>query len=402
MANEILTPTMVTREVLRVLHQKLTFVRSINTQYDSQYAKSGAKIGSSLKIRLPNEYTVRTGATLTTQDTSEISTTLTVATQKGVDITFTSQDLTMSLDDFSKRIIQPAASVLAASIEADALSMVKDVYNCVMNIGSALTFAKVMGARKLLVDNLTPLDDNLTALLNTQDTVDLVDALKGLFQDSQAIKQQYREGILGRTAGFEFAENTLLANFTSGTSVSGICSFVTSGAISAGPVSGQSAIPVSGTAGTLVVGDIITFSGMNRCHPESKADMGTLQQFVVTSAYTGSANTINVSPTIFTTGGRQNVFAGAPSGDKISKPSVGVSTVLRPSLFYHRDAFAFASADLIMPDGVDFASRQVMDGISVRIVRQYAISTDTYPCRLDVLYGYKTIRPQLAARVQSN
>ena len=127
MPNSILTPTAVTREALRILHQKLNFVGNIKRDYDDSFAKSGAKIGDSLKIRLPNQYTVRTGATLSAQDTSEFSTSLLVATQKGVDLNFTSVDLTMSLDDVSKRILDPAMSVLAANIEADALSMMLDV-----------------------------------------------------------------------------------------------------------------------------------------------------------------------------------------------------------------------------------------------------------------------------------
>ena len=80
----------------------------------------------------------------------------------------------------------------------------------------------------------------------------------------------------------------------------------------------------------------------------------------------------------------------------------GASAVYRPSLAYHKNAFAFATADLQMPEGVDFSAREVYDGISMRMVRQYVISSDTFPCRLDVLYGYKTIRAQLAARILSN
>jgi hypothetical protein len=118
----------VTREALRILHQKLNFVGSIVREYDDSFAKSGAKIGDTLKIRLPNQYTVRSGATLSAQDTTESSVSLQVATQKGVDLNFTSVDLTLSLDDFSKRILDPAMSVLAANVEADAMSMYKDVY----------------------------------------------------------------------------------------------------------------------------------------------------------------------------------------------------------------------------------------------------------------------------------
>ena len=123
MSNSLLTPTAVTREALRILHQKLNFVGNINRTYDDSFAQSSAKIGDSLKIRLPNEYTVRTGANLSTQATTETSTTLQVATQKGVDVSFSSAELTLSLDDFSSRILEPAMSVLAANIEADALTM---------------------------------------------------------------------------------------------------------------------------------------------------------------------------------------------------------------------------------------------------------------------------------------
>src|SRR6478735_9920672 len=145
MSNSLLTPTAVTREALRILHQKLNFVGNITRDYDDSFANSGAKIGDSLKIRVPNQYTVRSGAVLAAQDTSESSVTLQVATQKGVDLNFSSAELTLSLDDFSSRILDPAMSVLAANIEADAMSMYKDVAN---QVGGTTNFAKVMLARK--------------------------------------------------------------------------------------------------------------------------------------------------------------------------------------------------------------------------------------------------------------
>lgn len=398
MPNSILTPTAVTREALRILHQKLNFVGRIKRDYDDSFAKTGARIGDSLKIRLPNEYTVRTGATLSAQDTTEISTTLQVATQKGVDLNFTSVDLTLSLDDFSKRILDPAMSVLAANIEADALSMMLDVYNNVNNVGSAITFKRLMESRKVLNDNLAPMDNDRTVLLNTNDNVDLVDALKGLFQDSAAIKEQYREGSMGRTGGYDFYENTLIGNQLTGTALAAT-TYTANGAVT---VNGSSSVVVATGATTFKKGDIITFVGCNRVHPETKADTGVLQQFVVTADYVGGAGTLNFAPAIYTSGGRQNVVAaGIANGVAIAKVG-GASAIYKPSLAFHKDAFAFATADLIMPGGVDFASRQVLDGISMRIVRQYDINNDKFPCRLDVLYGYKTIRPQLACRILSN
>lgn len=399
MPNTILTPTAVTRKALAVLHQKLNFVGSINRQYDDSFAKSGAKIGDSLKIRLPNQYTVRTGANLSTQDTTESSTTLQVATQKGVDINFTSAELTMSLDDFSARILEPAMAVLAANIEADALNMALDVYNAVNNVGSAISLNKALTARKILVDNLAPGNDR-TLLLNTQDNLDLVDALKGLFQDSTEIAKQYREGMVGRTAGFgTIYENTLLASQTTGTALS-TTTYTVNGAVT---TNGTAAVTVASAGSTTFKkGDVFTVVGCNRVHPETKADTGALQQFVVTEDYAGGAGSLKFAPAIYTTGGAQNVVAaGMANGAALVKVG-GASAVYKPSLAYHKDAFTFATADLIMPEGVDWSAREVYDGISMRIVRQYAISSDTMPCRLDVLYGYKTLRAQLAARILSN
>lgn len=393
MANSILTPTAVTREALRVLHQKLRFIGSINRQYDDQFAKRGAKIGDSLKIRLPNEYVVRTGKTLNTQDTSETSTTLQVATQKGVDLNFSSVDLTLSLDDFSKRIIEPAMAVLSASMESDALNMRKDVWNCVNNVGAAATFAKLLAGRKLLVDNLTP-DGVWSALLNTQDNVDLVDALKGLFHSSQAVSKQYRQGVMGETAGFEFMESTHLTDHTAGTDAS---AYLTN---SATAQTGATITVDTGT-GTFKQGDVITIAGVNRVHPETKVDTGELQQFVVTSDVAANATSIPISPSIVASGARQNVSNGAADNKAITKVG-GNAAVFGQSLLYHKDAFAFVSADLEMPSGVDFGRREVYDGISMRIVRQYDINNDNWPCRLDVLYGYKTIRPQIACRLANN
>jgi hypothetical protein len=397
MANTILTPTAVTREALRVLHQKLNFIGSINRQYDDSFAKEGAKIGSQLKIRLPNEYVVRTGATLSTQDTAETSTTLSVATQKGVDLNFTSQDLTLSLDDFSSRILEPAMSVLAANIEADALNMVKDVYNVVDSDAAAFDFLDVMNARKVLTDNLAPMDNSRRILLQTKHTPKLVNELKGLFQDSDAIKKQYKEGMMGRTGGFDFYENTLLNDHTTGTAPK-----TTLYTVNGATEGADGLVTVQTGTATFKKGDVVTFVGCNRVHPETKADTGSLQQFVITTDYAGGAGDIAISPSIITSGGRQNVSGYPTNGGAVVKVGAGASELMTSTLAFHKDAFTFASADLIMPSGVDFAAREQYDGLSMRIVRAYDINNDQFPCRLDMLYGYKTIRAQLAARIHAD
>ncbi len=393
MANTLLSPTAVTRKALRILHQKCRFIGGVNRQYDDSFAKSGAKIGDSLKIRLPNQYVVRSGPTLSTQDTTETSTTLQIATQKGVDLNFTSVDLTLSLDDFSERILEPACAVLAAAMEADALNMRKDVYQQVNNAGSAATFAKLLAGRKLMVDSLTPQDDNWTALINTQDNVDMVDALKGLFHDSTAVKQQYRDGMMGRTAGYDFFEHTMLGKQLRG---AGNGSYLSNGATQTGATIG-----VDTGTGAINAGEIVTFAGVFSVHPETKVSTGALQQFVVTADYAGGNGNLSIAPAIVASGATQNV-SNAIADNSAMTIAGTASTPYGQSLLFHKDAFCFATADLVMPQGVDFSARENYDGISIRIVRQYDINNDKFPCRLDVLYGYKTLRAQMAARLANN
>ncbi len=407
MANTILTMTQVTRAALVILHQKLNFVGSINRQYDDSFANSGAKIGTTLKIRLPNQFTVRSNATFTTQAVSEQSTTLTVATQKGIDTEWTSADLTMSMQDFSQRILDPAMSVLAANVEADALSMINDVYQTIDNTTNvSMSMSTVVQARKRLQDALAPNDGQRTALLNTQDNADLVIALKGLFQDSTAIKEQYREGMMGRTGGFDFVENTMLNSLTSGTiSAAPTAPITVNDTIVVGTATATLNLFVSGGAGagvgTFVVGDVFTIATLNRLHPETKADTGVVQQFVVTAAVTlSTANSVAISPSIVMGGARANVKTTVIGGQAITKLGTP-GAVLRQSLFFHKDAFTFVTADLMLPKGVHDAHRDVFEGVSMRVIQDYVLTSDTFGTRIDVLYGFKTIRPELAVKTFS-
>lgn len=395
MANSILTPTAVTREALRILHQKCSFVGSINRQYDDSFGKTGAKIGDSLKVRLPNKYTVTTGATLTTQDTNESSVTLQVATQKHVGLNFTSDDLTLDLDSFSKRVLEPAISVLAAAVEADAYSMYKNVYNMVDNDAAAFSFLNVMQARQRLQEELAPAGDRY-AQLSPVHNVKLINDVKGLFHDGEAIKKQYREGMVGRTGGLDFYENTHVGKHTTGTAAK-VTTYLVNGAGQTG-----AGLIVDTGATTFAAGDVITIAGVNRVHPETKVDSGVAQQFVLTAAYAGGAGTLAISPSIVTSGASQNVTGSPADNAAITKVGAGASETLDTSMVYHQDAFTIAFADLIMPQGVDFGAREVMDGIAMRIVRQYDINNDKFPCRVDVLYGYKALRPELACRIHAD
>lgn len=394
MANTLLSPTIITKEALAVLHQKANFIGNIDRQYDDRYAKTGAKIGSDLKIRKPNQFTVRTGATIALQDVEEASVTLTMATQKGVDFSFSSVDLTLTIDDFSERYIKPAISVLAAALDADAFNMYKDVWNVYDGVGAANSFQNVNNMQKLLTDDLAPLDSRC-AMMNTQSRVDVTADTKGLFQDSTSIKNQYLEGKLGRSLGFDYFETTIIPRHTTGTAVEGDSLYNINGT----GQTGSTLVIDTGTT-TFLIGDVITIAGCTRVHPETKVSTNVAQRFVVTANTGISATSLSISPAIVVTGAKQNVTASPTENGAITKLLGGASAAFNQDLMFHKSAFTFVTADLEDVNELGaWGAREVMDGISMRIARQYDITNDKVPCRIDVLYGYKSVRPELGARL---
>lgn len=409
--NNLLTPTQITREALRILHGRLGFVGSVNKQYDSQFARSGARIGTSLNIRMPARFKVRTGATLSAQDYYERSTPLQVTSQVGVDVSFTSVELTMSLDDFSQRIIEPAMTQLAAHIENDCLTRAyKLVANYTGTTSTQMTYKQFQQGGQLLTENLAPGADR-TALLTPASVVEFNDAVKGLFQSQQNIAQQYRESMMGRTGGFDVLENTFIPTHTRG-SLAG--SPLTTGAslgtsTTANVWVSQSDIDIdTATSGTtLLAGDIITISGVYDVHPETKANLGRLKRFVVQSNVTlttlANAYTVTVKPGLIYGSGNayQNcVLSGISDTNNNTVTCFGVaSTTYGQNLQFHKDAFVFATADLIDVSELGaWGARDSMDGISMRIAKQYNITDDSAPCRIDILYGFAGLYPNLAAR----
>lgn len=396
MANTILTITDITRKALMILHQKSNFIGRINRQYDDRFAQDGAKIGATLQIRLPNQFTAGTGATATFQDTTEQKIDLTVATQRWVGMNFLSSEMTLSMDDFSDRIIDPAMNKLAALTESDAFTMTRDVYQQVGTAGSSANTALVyLQAQAKVSDSLAPKNKRCNHISPTDQAV-IVDALKGLFQSSTEIAEQYRDGIMGRGLGADWYENTLVDRITNGNKVASV---TVSGASQTG-----STITLGGLAGsdTFKKGQVFTMAGCNRVHPETKVDTGILQQFVVTADATSAGATlaVSISPSIVVSGAYQNVSASPTNGGAVTFAGTA-SLTYGANLHFYKDAFAIAFADLVLPKGTDMASRQVMDGISLRIVRDFDTTNDKFLTRCDLLYGYKAIRPELACRVAS-
>ena len=435
MANTLLTPTQITREALRVLHNNLVFVKGLNRQYNSEFAKQGAKIGSTVNIRKPNRYFVRKGSAMQTQGTSETYVPLTLNNQWGTDISFSSTELTLSLDDFSKRILTPAMAKIASQIDQDCLqaaitgSMVGaggNLVSCgspVFNIvgtagttpgtggGSATGLQQYnapicyLNAGMQMDNNAAPRDENRRIVLSPAAMAQSVSGLSGLFNDAGAIAEQYRKGVLGQALGFEFAMDQNVYTYASGSSALADWGNVTL-------TNGVSTATLAGTSTTITPGTIFTRAGCNAVNPENQQSTGQLQQFVVTA----NARTVDGSYDLAVAADRVvNIFptpvlagTGIANGTVSAIPAAGaivivsqsaVSTSYQQSLAYHQDAFTLATADLEMPSGVDFAARETYDGISMRIVRAFDITNDQFPCRIDVLGGFANIRSELACRI---
>jgi hypothetical protein len=396
-ANTILTIDMITREALRILENNLVLTRNINRQYDSSFVNEGAKIGSTLRIRKPDRVLVSDGAALQVQDETQQWTTLTVSSQKHVGFSFTSAEMTMSLQDYSDNVLAPRISQLASSIDADVANCFKQIGQSVGIPGTTPASAQVLlAANQKLNESASPMGERY-ATVNPAANAGLVNGLTGLFNPVSTVSKQFKsglmsEGILGLD---EMAMSQSIATFTPGTR--------TSGTMAAVATQGAVTLSLTGLGATLTVkaGDVFSVAGSNAVNPQTRQSTGSLFQFVVladTVTSGGGTATVSIYPVYDATNALATVDVLPANGAVVT--FMGSSAGNYPqNLVYHKNAIAFATADLIIPKGVDMAARVQHNGISLRAVRAYDVVQDRMVGRIDVLYGYGVIRPELGVRL---
>lgn len=410
MANVILTPTMYTMECLRILVNNMVFSKQVSKEYDPKFGVSGAKIGYTLNVRRPARYTVSTGAALATQDYTESSIPLTLTTQAHVDTTFTTADMTVSLDDFSDRVLKPVMPAIANKIDLDGLINAQNTVGNLVGTPGTLpaTAAALLAVTQRLDEMAAPRDGDRSLVLDPASNASLIGGLSGLFQSAARIAQQYED------AQFLDARNTLGLMIAMDQNVS----FHTVGPLGGAPaVNGAGQGITAGWANTtslvtngwtaaaaarLNAGDVITIAGVNAVNPQSRLSTGSLAQFVVTANAASDAAgnlTAVISPALITAGPFQNV-TGAPANAAAITVVGAAGTSQRRNLGYHKDAFKLGTADLqeVSQFGA-WGARKNFNGISMRVARQYAIATDKVPCRTDVLYGFATVYQELATQM---
>jgi hypothetical protein len=388
MANSLLTINQITNEAVRLFTQTNAFLRNVDRQYDDQFARDGAKIGNTLRVRLPNDYTVSTGPAITPQGTSEQNTTLTVATQANVPVSFGTQERTMSLDDYSERILAPAVNRLAAYVANDLMNVAASSSNIVAKSNATVSpdASTWLTAGAILDQTLAPRMDR-KIMMDPLTQARTVSSLAGLFNPQRKISDQYETGLITTdTLGFDWMMDQTTQVHTVGT-------------FSAGTVNGAgqtgNTLTVNAITGTLNKGDIITIAGVNAINRLTGQDYGTLQQFVVTANVANGATSIPIYPAIVAAPAAFNTVTATPANSAAISLVIPASTKYRQNLAFYPEAFTLATADLVMPtSGVVESARAEFDGVAMRMITGYDIMGDNLITRLDILYGYAAIRPE--------
>jgi len=418
-ANALITSSYITNETLRVIHNNSVFLKYVNREYEPKWAKEGAKAGSTIQVRRPVQASIRSGATANFQDVNETTVGLTVQPEFGVDWAFQDFDLSLSIDKFSDRYLQPFGKRLATELDwRIAQAMYKKVANFVGTPGTTpATQLVALQAQSKLDDGACLRDDERYMALAPLANASMVDGLKATFQSASVIDKQYKSGLMGDALGLHMYMSQNVPSHTVGPlggapTVNG----ANQGLINAGATDNPYAATTSvvtqawtaAAALRLKAGDVITFAGVNAVNPETKADLGYLRQFVVTadvSSDGAGAATIIVSPAIIaatvpgSTSAYQNVTARPASGAAITVVTGTASAVYPQNLVWHKDAFTLATVDMDLPGGMDMASRSVYEGVSLRFVRGFDITNNKRLCRFDILAAYDCLRPEFACRV---
>lgn len=393
-SNSLLTPAIITKETLVILANNLVAAAKVNRQFENQFAK----IGSTLTVRKPNRYTVSSGPGLQIQNVTEPSTSITISNQNHVDFQFTSQDLTLTIEEFSERYLKPAAEALANVIDYSVISNFSQVQNVVGTPGTApnnFSFLAAVGQR--MDENAVP-QDGRTLILNPAAYWGLANGLSVLYVRSVA--EPALKGFLAMIANFEIYMDQNIQTQTQG-------AFAGTGVVNGANQTGSQIVTNGWTpsiTGLFNVGDSITFAGVFNINPQSRQSTGVLANFVVTAAAnsdSGGNSTISIYPSITTSGAYQTV-SGSPANlarVNINPSTASASTAYAQNLAFVRDAFGLVTVPMELPDGVDFRAREMFKNISMRVIRAYDVNNDTYPCRTDILFGTSCFYPELSCRL---
>jgi hypothetical protein len=415
MSNSFKVIDYITKECTRLAHEKLSFIATVDKQYDDAFKDNGqGKKGSVIRVRRPNAYVRRKNSLkMDVQDTVELSDSFTLATVDGVDMKFNHQELIQSVnsdaafDDFSSKYIEPAVSVLVSGIEADFLEFAtKQTYNLVGTAGNAINSITVPALARARLNKCLAPKDNRSIQVDSSVMAAIVGGTPTYFNPANDVSKAFREGFFSRTQMADFYENERVWTMTTGDDAAGAIDTAADGEYS----QGMTSINIDALGTTLYAGQVFTWADMYACHPETKQPYPYLQQFVITAAPTVAGNeaTVTFSPAIYTTGARKNVCTNtgaditlthAAQNNKVVTFVGAVSSSYIQTLMYQKEAFQFVTADLPLMDDAHKCMRKAKDGLSIRVWQGSDIVNGELLMRLDIMYGWAALNPQWACRL---
>ena len=410
-ANTLLTLSLITHRALFVLENSLTATSKINREYDDRFAVSGAKIGATADVRKPPRFVVSRGQSINIQAADETSVPITCDIQSNIAFEFSSADKVMSIDDYSRRFLEPAVSQLGNDVDEEVCKIITKVPYFIGTPGAIpSTSSTYTKAHAILDYNSVPRNAERTMIITPDMETNLIEALKGLFHQGETISMQFRSNHMGHAFGWDFYMDQNCYTHTVGT-YSGADPLV----LGAGQTGAELDIDGMGNGGVLEVGDIIQMAGVYHVNPKNRKSTGRLQPFVVQQRAVASAggviNDLKIDPPISPPGADgvvkdQTVSAGPLNNAVITvfgHKSTSSGKVSPQGFGFHRDFATLACVDLGLPGESHQASRaqDKQLGLSMRIVEGYNISDDKFPCRIDILYGVSSLRPELCVRVLS-
>jgi hypothetical protein len=410
MPNTTLTADIIAKEALAILENELGWMSKIHRAHEDEFSNSvnGYKVGDTISIRRPADFTVRTGAVMSTQDVIEGKVTLTINQQVGVDFEFTSTDMTLKINDLSERVIRPAMSNIINHVAADVLNVAASgFYNWAGTAGQTINSFTDFAEGPKRLDFMAVPAANRLAILSPNDHWALVGAATAL-TNTGAESSAYRNGRLGMLGGVDTYMSQVVPTHTNGTAdnttplIKGASQTVT---YDTAKNTWTMDLLTDGwdSSATITAGTVFTISNVFMVNPKTKESTGVLQQFVVTAAVTAQATTTNtttlvVSPPIITAGPHRTVSA-APADDATITVFGSASTGYAENIVMHKNAMALAVVPMEMPQAVTTGSRQTYKGLSCRVIPVYDGTNDISKWRLDMLYGRRLIDPRLGTRL---
>ncbi|GMR16369.1 MAG: hypothetical protein BMS9Abin31_0701 [Gammaproteobacteria bacterium] len=393
-SNTFLTSSVIADEGLMQLENNMVLGNNVHRKYKKEFVK----VGATVSIRKPVKFTVTDGATRSNQDITQSNTSIVINKRKHVSYAYSTQDMTLSIDEYSEQFVKPAMIALGNKVDEDGCSLYKDLWTRSGTPGTTpATFAALGSAAQYMDDAAIPDDGMRKLILDPAARWAIADGLKTL--NNQGMASDFvRKGRLGEIANFDIYGDQNIIKHTVGNHGG-------TPLVKGASQTGSSLITdgwTNSVTGILLQGDEFTIAGVYEVNPVSRLSTGRLQHFTVTADADSGASTgpstLSIAPSIIATGAYQTVTA-LPADNAAITVIGTANTAYAQNLAYHKYALALVVCPIELPSSAVFKARATYNDLSLRVVKAYDVDKDEEVIRHDILYGWKAIYPELGSRI---